>query len=505
MGCVLRWAIWFILFMVGAGSVVAQTRVTLYLADGSLAVSGQLLDFDGEYYHLESEFGILTMAASTTICKGPACPDPDDTLPRIRISGSAEIGLVVLPPLIDSFATRRGYRLNSVPGDARSIVLRLQSADGTREIAEFHLGLTTSRDGITSLAAGRTHIALTRRLPIFREREALNQNYDGPSESSFRSRVLGWDKLHLFTSSRNRADILSVGELTAMVGPPPSVWPKHRVGGILPAFFRGDNDSVYALRQQLGVEAPLPGGRLRPTQLRGILTVTNRADLAAKEISVSASCDGMGQDANLRHRAHPLLAPIYMLSPSGQMNPVARDFLEYTLSPPAQRVIARAGFQSRSLESSGLADADGVLVNAILNADNETRLEDLQNITRRLQGFGRLGLTFRFEEGGTKLDDLSRTNLQFLVSLLREGRFRGRQMMFAGFSDSAGIARGNLALSRGRAIALRDTVETLLEDDVDQAGVDMFSQGFGEVFPLACNDTRWGRRVNRRVEVWLSD
>ncbi len=28
-------------------------------------------------------------------------------------------------------------------------------------------------------------------------------------------------------------------------------------------------------------------------------------------------------------------------------------------------------------------------------------------------------------------------------------------------------------------------------------------EAFGEALPMACDDSDWGRQVNRRVEVWL--
>jgi phosphate transport system substrate-binding protein len=33
--------------------------------------------------------------------------------------------------------------------------------------------------------------------------------------------------------------------------------------------------------------------------------------------------------------------------------------------------------------------------------------------------------------------------------------------------------------------------------------VDMAVDAFGEAMPMACDDTAWGRQVNRRVEVWV--
>jgi phosphate transport system substrate-binding protein len=31
----------------------------------------------------------------------------------------------------------------------------------------------------------------------------------------------------------------------------------------------------------------------------------------------------------------------------------------------------------------------------------------------------------------------------------------------------------------------------------------MAVDAFGEAMPMACDDTAWGRQVNRRVEVWV--
>ena len=33
--------------------------------------------------------------------------------------------------------------------------------------------------------------------------------------------------------------------------------------------------------------------------------------------------------------------------------------------------------------------------------------------------------------------------------------------------------------------------------------VDLGVDAFGEAMPMACDDSDWGRQVNRRVEVWV--
>jgi phosphate transport system substrate-binding protein len=34
-------------------------------------------------------------------------------------------------------------------------------------------------------------------------------------------------------------------------------------------------------------------------------------------------------------------------------------------------------------------------------------------------------------------------------------------------------------------------------------GIKFFALGFGELSPVACNDTQEGKAINRRVEVWI--
>jgi phosphate transport system substrate-binding protein len=35
--------------------------------------------------------------------------------------------------------------------------------------------------------------------------------------------------------------------------------------------------------------------------------------------------------------------------------------------------------------------------------------------------------------------------------------------------------------------------------------VRILANGFGEALPMGCDETEWGRRMNRRVELWVGD
>jgi len=79
-------------------------------------------------------------------------------------------------------------------------------------------------------------------------------------------------------------------------------------------------------------------------------------------------------------------------------------------------------------------------------------------------------------------------------------RYPDRRVTIEGFTDSTGSAEYNQALSERRAQSVRDA---LVQKGIDPARVD--TQGYGEEFPKASNETAAGRQLNRRVEVVISN
>ena len=77
------------------------------------------------------------------------------------------------------------------------------------------------------------------------------------------------------------------------------------------------------------------------------------------------------------------------------------------------------------------------------------------------------------------------------------------RIVFAGFSDGIGESAANLRLSVRRADAVRKAVGERLSQ-TDMGSVNLAVEGFGEAVPIACDDTPDNRRINRRVEVWVS-
>jgi RNA polymerase sigma factor (sigma-70 family) len=202
-----------------------------------------------------------------------------------------------------------------------------------------------------------------------------------------------------------------------------------------------------------------------------------------------------------RARAQAQASAAADAAPRRRLPLMAREFLEFLSLPQAQTVIAAAGYVDRGPERQPMT-ADGLrLINAIQGAGQETTLDDLKRLVDVMDGADRLSLTFRFEDGSSTLDAHSQGNLADLARLLEADMFKGEALLLAGFSDGSGAAEANLALSSDRAAAvlaaLRAAAPSLPEDRLPTV------TAFGEALPMACDETTAGRRLNRRVELWL--
>lgn len=103
-----------------------------------------------------------------------------------------------------------------------------------------------------------------------------------------------------------------------------------------------------------------------------------------------------------------------------------------------------------------------------------------------------------FESGQTELREEAMASLVEVVDLLQSEP--DKNIRIEGHTDSVGEAETNLEISQKRADAVLNALVSL--------GVDaqrVTTQGMGEDFPIASNETDEGRAQNRRVDVILLD
>jgi phosphate transport system substrate-binding protein len=193
---------------------------------------------------------------------------------------------------------------------------------------------------------------------------------------------------------------------------------------------------------------------------------------------------------------------MFLYFPARRLPMIAREFLAYTRSPSAQIVIRRAGFVDQAAEEIPVNLQGDRFVSAISVAGDDIPLSELQRMTITLSPMKRLTTSFRFQTGKTQLDAQSRSNVQQLARALEAGLYDARRLLFVGFSDGEGAAEGNRKIALKRAETVKAAVEAAAETaNFEQLTLDV--DAFGEAMPMACDDSAWGRQVNRRVEVWV--
>ncbi|WP_226624825.1 phosphate ABC transporter substrate-binding/OmpA family protein [Alloyangia pacifica] len=492
--------------------------VTLRSRDGGIELSGTMLGFDGEFYRIDSRYGELTVDSSGVLCEGVGCPSLTDFVAELRISGAATMGTLLVPALIESFAQRNGY--DATPGTLAEGGTRYALTDGDREIGQFDIAPSSTDEGFADLLADEADIVVALREIRDGERELAQQAGLGDLTQPNRSRVLALDALLPVVAPANPVTAVSLPNLAGVLSGELDNW--RDLGGpdapIVLHLPRKGSGLVQALEDQL----------LQPPALtlRSAETIRHQsaAELSAavaedalglgfvsaaevgnsRPITLTGSCGFhlRGTRQAIKTEDYPLTMPVFIYMPARRLPKLAREFLEFTRSAPAQIVIRRAGFVDQTPEELPLDAQGDRLANAVAVAEGEDGLAELKRLTGTLAPMRRLTTSFRFEAGSADLDAQSRSNVQQLARALELGEYDGRTLVFVGFSDGQGPSAGNLQIARERAASVRDAVTAAAEAS-DLAGITLQTDAFGEAMPMACDDTVWGRQVNRRVEVWL--
>ncbi|MEP5731673.1 MAG: phosphate ABC transporter substrate-binding/OmpA family protein [Sulfitobacter sp.] len=505
------------LFLFSALNVAAQD-VTLSSRDGKVELSGTLLGFDGEFFRLETEYGQLTVDGSGVICTGPGCPNIQDFVAEIQMSGSATMGAVLMPALINAYAQRNGYTVAREDTDPTQFALLLRRNDTGKLAARFGFRASNTDEGFADLLADEADIVMALREIRPEERSLAREAGMGDLTGPNRSRVLALDAVVPIVAPGNPLRSISPLSLAEVFAGRVTNWkdiggPDAPIDLHIPDLSTGlaqaiEDQVMTPANLQLTedvIRHPVPeaisDAVSEDTLALGITSYAERRN--TRVLPLGGTC-GFALDAarrTIKTEDYPLTAPMFLYFPARRLPRVAREFLAFTRGPGAQNVIRRAGFVDQSPEEIPVDQQGNRFTNAITVAGQDIPLEELQRMTSTLSPMARLTTSFRFEAGSVRLDAQSRSNVQQLARALEQGLYDARKLLFVGFSDGQGAAKPNrdIALRRAEAVmrAVREAAVTANLDRVE-LGVD----AFGEAMPMACDDTSWGRQANRRVEVW---
>ncbi len=478
-----------------------------------LEVTGRVLGFDGRFLRIAAGEGELTLDLEAVACEG-ACPDPAGFVPELRLSGDASVSAVVLPALIQGYAASRGWAVEAGEG---AFSLR----EGDRAVLRVALRLTTTADGIADLLASEADLAVLARAPSPDEEARLAEAGLGQGEE-LRMRLLAQGALVPVTGPGQRVARITLealarvyaGDVTswaalggedvplrAHLGPEDGAAAQAFVGEVLGATGRELSPEVIRHPD----EAALAEAVAADPQAIGVLSFEGLGDAQPMALVGRCGLPWVPRAAAVRTGDYPLTVPLGLLQPMRRLPEAAQGFVDWLATPEAQLVLRRAGLVGTEAVPIPWAEQGERLAAAIRASGPEVPLRELQRLVQVLGPFTRLSTTFRFEEG-LRRDALSRGLVLRLAHEVAEGRYAGRTLILAGFSDGRGAAEGNRRLSLERAEAVEAALLTALGGALPE-GVRLRVHAFGEALPMGCDDARegpWGADVNRRVELWVS-
>lgn len=466
--------------------------VQLISPGGEVFVEGTLLSRDGELFRVETAFGPVTVDAGALRCSGAGCPDPADMVARTRVTGDPDLVFRLLPALLEVFSDTNALVAIRSFKDDTAVLWSLRDAETDRLLAEINVEATE-----TGTAAAPT------------EPGTLNFTRIEADEP-VRQDVVALDALVPAVAPQNPRVVVTLSQLRELLSGDITSWARLD-GPDLPVSLHFANGWSTVAERVLGGRAAADGKThgdfaiLADTvaaspQALGLIPYSSIGN--AVPLVISGAC-GLATPATrdtIRAEDYPLTQPVFLQRIGARQPKILRDFIAFARSPEAQPVIRAAGFTDQAIARIGFEHQGDRIANAVLTAGDDVALNaEVRDMIGTLLDGERLTLSFRFLDGSSDLDTQSVSNIQRLADAISAGQFDNHQILFVGFSDAAGPHDGNLRLSDRRARAVRRAVAAR----VAEAPVDFEVAAFGELMPMACDDTPWGGQVNRRVEVWV--
>lgn len=515
------------LFVPGAA---LSNEVSLTSLDGAVNLSGGYVGFEDGNYIINTDVGELRVAASRVQCVGAACPDLSGTSPsgapdasthraaEIKIVGSDEMGLGMMPLLLEGYAgfldAKASLTARTGEGDIQADLIA-DRGFGPR-IASYQISSSASVDAFATLLDRTSELGMSTRRIAPDEAQALRSAGAGNMIDPEQEHIVAVDSLVVITHPDNPVSKLTVAQLADIYAGRTTNWAE--LGGqdapiIVYDRPKGDSahhvfsDAIFS-EQDARPDAPLRIGVddaavadavLADTGAIGYVAFAHQKGTQAVRL-VNACGLAMSPDAfSARTEEYLLQRRLYLYSRSDSAAP-ARDFLQFVKSPIADAHIAKSGFITLSVDRKPqMLHEERARI--LLNSDGsayEARV--MREMLNEMIEFDRLSTTFRFRSGSSRMDTRAEIDLTRLGAYLEE-QPEGTHVRLAGFSDDIGAFDSNRDLSLRRANRLKRQMTERFGDAL--AHIEFSTAGYGEIAPVACNTDEDGRRINRRVEVWI--
>ena len=500
-------------------NVMAQD-VTLKSADGTVNLTGEFLAFEDNSYMVRTPLGDLRIAASRVTCEGAACPVFEVAEADVEIAGSDAVGLGLMPLLLEGYAGFKDAAATlSNANDGNTLIAELVGDGGFGDdMGSYLVQSSGSNEAFSSLLAGDSQIGMSSRRIRPEEARALRDSGAGNMVSPDQEHVIAVDSLVVVTHPSNPVKELTIAQLADIYAGRVTNW--SEVGGpdmaITPVSFAEDSGprSIFEERVFEGSQASLTNSAVFAEGEDDVSNIVNGDESAigyvgyafqrgAKPLTLVNSCGiSMTPDAfSARTEEYALQRRLYLYTRADNEAPQVNDFLTYAASPAADGVISKSGFIGlgidRKLQSLD-SDRARMLLDASADAYEGAFMRDMLS---KMVDYDRLSTTFRFRTGSSSLDERGLKDMERLADYLAN-QPAGAEVLFVGFTDDVGAFDSNRILSEGRAQQVMTELNAIAGDRL--SNLNLASAGYGEIAPSGCNTAEEGRRINRRVEVWIN-
>lgn len=414
--------------------------------------------------------------------------------PLFRVHGSNTVGERLAPRLAEAYFMARGAT-NIKSQQGKNAVEKTVSAELNGRIEFIQIHAHGSSTAFSDLLEDKAELGMSSRRIKAQEREQL-QDKRGDLTEPGAEHIIGLDGLAIITDTNNPIKNLSIAELVKIFSGEVSNWAD--VGGQnvpIKIFARDENSGTWDSFKSMVLD---PANAKLVVTARRVESSSELSDAVAREpgaigfiglpyvrranlLAISATEESkaiLPTHFTISTEDYPLARRLYFYLPRKDINADAEEFVKFSATERGQSIVEDIGLISQNIKTGE-------------PFNNNFYPREMRDLTQRSQ---RLSINFRFKDGSDELDTKAISDLERLVKYM-EIHAPKRVQLF-GFSDNEGDATDNIALSLRRA--------QVVEQHLVSRGIyPLVARGMGEKAPLASSNTEEGRRLNRRVEVWI--
>jgi len=192
--------------------------VVLKSTDGSINLTGELLDYTDDYYLIRTTLGELSISASRVNCEGESCPQIETNTASVVLAGSDTVGLGMMPLLLTGFASFLNAEASAENTEKSGQLLTNLVGDGGygENMGSYLVTSSTSGDAFTTLMDKSAHIGMASRRIKPTEARSLRSDGAGNMVSPQQEHIVAVDSLVVIVNPENTVKSITMDQLAGV-------------------------------------------------------------------------------------------------------------------------------------------------------------------------------------------------------------------------------------------------------------------------------------------------